>query len=218
MKLGMKLATISAVTAIFALGAGAAFAASAHATGNVNVRTGPGTGYQKIDTLHAGENVEVQQCQDGWCYVEHNGPDGWVSASFLGQNGGFAGGNPGNHPQHGGPGSDSDFSFGFSFGNPPGNWPRHPQQWPQQPWPQSKACFYTGANYTGQSFCVTSGQALNFVGPRWNDKISSIRIYGDASATMCQHANYGGFCRTTNRSENALGAWLNDEISAIRVN
>ena len=39
-----------------------AFAAPAYATGNVNVRSGPGTGYARIDTLRRGE-----QCWSvGW--------------------------------------------------------------------------------------------------------------------------------------------------------
>ncbi|MCP8883883.1 SH3 domain-containing protein [Devosia sp. XJ19-1] len=61
----------------------AASAAPAVATGNVNVRTGPGTGYRVVDTLRRGEPVNVQQCRGSWCYVEKRGPDGWVSANYL---------------------------------------------------------------------------------------------------------------------------------------
>ncbi|MGB3337930.1 MAG: SH3 domain-containing protein [Devosia sp.] len=65
-----------------------AFAAPAFATGNVNVRSGPGTGYARVDTLLRGEQVDVQQCRGSWCYVEKRGPDGWVSANYLSRNGG----------------------------------------------------------------------------------------------------------------------------------
>jgi hypothetical protein len=61
----------------------AASAASAIATGNVNVRTGPGTGFRVVDTLRRGERVDVQYCRGSWCYVEKRGPDGWVSANYL---------------------------------------------------------------------------------------------------------------------------------------
>jgi hypothetical protein len=61
----------------------AAAAAPAIATGSVNVRTGPGTGYPRIDTLHRGEQVDVQYCRGSWCYVQKRGPDGWVSANYL---------------------------------------------------------------------------------------------------------------------------------------
>ena len=62
---------------------GAAFAAPAYVTGNINVRSGPGTGYSVIDTIRRGESVDVQQCRGSWCYVEKRGPDGWVSANYL---------------------------------------------------------------------------------------------------------------------------------------
>ncbi len=54
------------------------------ATGSVNVRSGPSTGYAVVDTLYPGEVVEVDRCaSSGWCYVIKSGPDGWVSARYL---------------------------------------------------------------------------------------------------------------------------------------
>lgn len=70
--------------------AGAAMAAPAYVTSNVNVRSGPGTGYGVVDTLRRGEQVDVQQCRGSWCFVEKRGPSGWVSANYLER-----GGNPG---------------------------------------------------------------------------------------------------------------------------
>lgn len=69
----------------------AASAAPAYATNNVNVRSGPGTGYAAIDTLRRGERVDVQQCRGSWCYVVKPGPDGWVSSSYLASGGGRPG-------------------------------------------------------------------------------------------------------------------------------
>lgn len=65
----------------------AAFAAPATASASVNVRSGPGTDYEIVDRLRAGERVEVEGCRDGWCYITHSGPDGYVSASYLRRNG-----------------------------------------------------------------------------------------------------------------------------------
>ena len=65
----------------------AASAAPAYATGNVNVRSGPGTYYGAVDTLRRGDQVDVLQCQGSWCYVEKRGPDGWVSANYLARGG-----------------------------------------------------------------------------------------------------------------------------------
>lgn len=77
-----------------ALGAGAlvastvaASAAPAYATSNVNVRSGPGTGYAAIDVLSRGEYVDVQYCQGSWCFIEQAGPNGWVSSNYLSASG-----------------------------------------------------------------------------------------------------------------------------------
>ncbi|WP_375451541.1 SH3 domain-containing protein [uncultured Devosia sp.] len=61
----------------------AASASPAVVTGNINVRSGPGTYYRAIDTIRRGERVDVQYCEGSWCFVEKRGPDGWVSASYL---------------------------------------------------------------------------------------------------------------------------------------
>lgn len=72
---------------VLALLPSAAFAAPATATSGVNVRSGAGTGYRVVDRLAPGERVEVEGCRDGWCYITHSGPDGYVSASYLRRNG-----------------------------------------------------------------------------------------------------------------------------------
>lgn len=61
----------------------AAAALDATATRAVNVRSGPGVNYSKVDVLSSGESVNIKECQGRWCYVEHSGPDGWVSGSYL---------------------------------------------------------------------------------------------------------------------------------------
>lgn len=70
----------------------AASAAPAVATSNVNVRSGPGTGYGVVDALRRGERVDIQYCRGSWCYIEKRGPDGWVSANYLSTGGGWDGG------------------------------------------------------------------------------------------------------------------------------
>lgn len=94
--------------------AGAAMAAPAVATSNVNVRSGPGGGYGVVDTLRRNEVVDVTGCRGGWCYVEKRGPDGWVSSSYL-QTG-----------RQGYPSSKPSVSFSFNFGTPPAP-PRPPR-------------------------------------------------------------------------------------------
>lgn len=93
--------------------AGAAAAAQAVATGNVNVRSGPSAQYQRVDVLQRGQLVEVRGCRGSWCYVEKRGPDGWVSANYLQQG----------RLQHS---SKPSVSFSFSFGTVPQS-PRPPR-------------------------------------------------------------------------------------------
>ena len=51
---------------------------------SLNVRSGPGTGFGVVDTLFQGEEVDVISCQsNGWCAIQHSGPDGYVSARYL---------------------------------------------------------------------------------------------------------------------------------------
>ena len=219
MNIGNKAIIAAIAGAVFALGAGSALAASGHATGNVNVRTGPGTGYAKVDTLYRGEQIQIGECRSGWCYVTHSGPDGWASGNYLSANGGFGVGNGYSGGSSGGNGDPSvGFSFGFgsngaqfgfSFGN------QGSSNWPQRE-TQPRACFYSGNNYSGQTVCVNSGQSLSSIG-NWNDKVSSVRLYNGASVTMCQHVGFNGFCRTSSNNEPALGPWLNNKISSVRV-
>ena len=101
--------------------AGAAMAAPAFATSNVNVRSGPGTGYGVVDALRRGEQVDVQECRGSWCFIEKRGPDGWVSASYLDR------GRPGN-----GGGWDDDYDRPPVWNPRP---PRPPQWNPRPPRP-----------------------------------------------------------------------------------
>ena len=71
--------------AIALLSAGATMAAVA--TGSVNVRTGPGVSYSKVDTLYRGERVAITDRDGGWCFVQKSGPDGWVSCRYLAASG-----------------------------------------------------------------------------------------------------------------------------------
>ena len=66
-----------------AISASAALAVEATAKSAVNVRSGPGTSFGKVDVLYAGEPVSITECRANWCHIQHPGPDGWVSARYL---------------------------------------------------------------------------------------------------------------------------------------
>jgi uncharacterized protein YgiM (DUF1202 family) len=78
-----RITTAIATTAVAIL-IGTSAASAAQATGSVNVRSGPGTNFGVVDTLSRGENVDVGECRsNGFCYITHAGPDGWVSSRYL---------------------------------------------------------------------------------------------------------------------------------------
>jgi len=60
----------------------AAQAVPGMATGNVNMRTGPSTGYAVITTIPVGAPVEVHRC-DRWCEVSYAGRRGWASGNYI---------------------------------------------------------------------------------------------------------------------------------------
>lgn len=60
----------------------AAVAAPGNVTDDVNMRTGPSTGYPVITTITAGAPIEVFECE-GWCRVGFGGTYGYVSANYI---------------------------------------------------------------------------------------------------------------------------------------
>lgn len=60
-------------------------AANAYATGNVNMRTGPGTQYGRVGTIPAGATLTIRGCLNGysWCEVTFAGRRGWASSNYL---------------------------------------------------------------------------------------------------------------------------------------
>lgn len=60
-------------------------AAPGYATGNVNLRAGPGTDYPVVTTLAAGTGLTIHGCLSGysWCDVTWRGNRGWASSNYL---------------------------------------------------------------------------------------------------------------------------------------
>lgn len=191
----------------------AAYAAPGTVTGNVNVRSGPGTNYAVVDVARRGQQVDVQQCQGSWCYVTKPGPDGWVSASYL-----SASGQPVNP-------SNPGISFGFSIGGPNGGQfsigigsgnqtpPRPPRPPVIQPI-DDEICFYDRTRFRGDSFCLNPGQSTRDL-RSWTDRISSIENPGGYEVQVCSRTDYRS-CRTYTTSASSLGDF-DDYIASIRT-
>jgi len=111
--------------------------------------------------------------------------------------GGWGGGRPGPGPGRPGP------------GRPPG---------PVRPTPDAQVCFYEDANFSGQSFCMSEGQTINNLNGPWNDRISSMRIYGNLEVSLYADSEYrspmGTFTRDEYNFANGIG---NDAVSSIVV-
>ena len=82
--------------------------------------------------------------------------------------------------------------------------------------PQYGACFYMDADYRGEKFCAASGESQPNVGERYNDRISSIRIYGGAEVTVYSDDNFSGASRTLRQDAPNLGDW-NDRITSFKI-
>jgi hypothetical protein len=185
-----------------------ALATDAKATAWLNVRSGPGSSYAVVDTMAPGEVGNLTECQsNGWCFIQRSGPDGWVSSSYL-----TAAEEP----------SDPNCRFALTVG--PGG-PRFtiicgdgagsvvvPVPVPSP----NRVCFFDGANYTGTRFCRQPG-VYNTMPAGFNNKISSVRLHGNARVRICDLPNMGPFCRTMTASDPNLGGMLNNQVSSFRV-
>ena len=82
--------------------------------------------------------------------------------------------------------------------------------------PQNGVCFYDGVNYSGQSFCVDTNNQSPMLG--MNDRISSFRVFGNASVTVYQDRDFQGRSETFASDINDLrrDGW-NDTITSVRV-
>lgn len=99
-------------------------------------------------------------------------------------------------------------------------------QWGRPKPPQAGACFYKDSNFRGDFFCLKAGERWPSLPAGFNDKISSIRLFGKAQARVFNGGNFGGVNLFIDRSLNELRRipvsdnpsknW-NDRISSIAV-
>lgn len=236
---------ISALTVIGILAStSSAFAVPASATTTLNVRSGPGTDFNVLDVLRTGEAVEVTECvSNGWCRIEHNGPDGWVSANYL------QAPTPTPPPPvtpdptlppsgdvtpacdfglvlgPSGPSFSIDCGDG-SAGVPSGApivpvIPESTSEPVPLPTPPPAAadgvvCVYTLVRQRGDELCQETSTNMTLNGT-FNDQISSLEIYGNAEITMCQNANLGGRCITYASSADTLEPFIDNQASSMQI-
>jgi len=105
--------------AAFAASAVVALAAPAVTTSDTQLRDDASYSANWIETVYSGEHLDVQDCSGNWCYVDHDGNEGWIRKSKIA----FLGYLP--HPHHHddpavgfgvnvGPGGGVSFGFGVN--------------------------------------------------------------------------------------------------------
>jgi hypothetical protein len=90
-----------------------------------------------------------------------------------------------------------------------------------------RVCLYDQPNYRGQSVCFSPGERvseLQAVRGGWNDRAQSIRIFGNAEATIFEHAGFTGASFYVDASvanlaqiRQRMRGGLQNEISSIAV-
>ena len=96
--------------------------------------------------------------------------------------------------------------------------PAHAQRWGRGATPRSGVCFYEDINYGGRYFCADAGTSTPQVSSGDNDEISSIRLFGNAAATVFRDPNFRGQSKVIDSSVSDLRAMgFNDRISSYEV-
>jgi hypothetical protein len=91
-------------------------------------------------------------------------------------------------------------------------------RWGRGNQPRAGACFYQDANFRGEYFCVRQGETVNSIPGGMNDRISSIRILGNADVMVFRDERFrGGSARFYTDVRNLKAEGWNDRISSVRV-
>jgi hypothetical protein len=96
--------------------------------------------------------------------------------------------------------------------------PAFAQRWGRSTVPRSGVCFYKETNFRGDYFCAGAGENVGAVPDGMNDKISSMRVFGDAEVILFRDVRYEGrSSRFDTDIRNLKEVGWNDLISSIRV-
>jgi hypothetical protein len=98
-----------------------------------------------------------------------------------------------------------------------GAWdPRSVPIWGNQAVPREGACFYEDRNFSGRYFCIPRGGAYTSLPSGFNDRISSIRVFG-SGVRIYRDRDFRGRSRQIKRDVRDLRGDWGDEISSIQV-
>jgi len=96
--------------------------------------------------------------------------------------------------------------------------PAFAQRWGQPGFPREGVCFFKDPNFHGDYFCARSGENITAVSEGMNDKISSMRVFGDTEVTVFRDVRFEGkSSRFDYDVKNLKSEGWNDLISSFRV-
>ena len=79
------------------------------------------------------------------------------------------------------------------------------------------ACFFEDSGFRGRYFCVERGDSFSSLPSGFNDRISSIRVFGGRGVEIFVNDDFRGRSTRINRDVANLGSAWGDRISSIRV-
>lgn len=90
--------------------------------------------------------------------------------------------------------------------------------WGHERYPNSGACFYENANFEGRYFCIRDGERVTEMPHDMNDKISSIRLFGNAEVSVwVDRVMHGRTAHFAVSQRNLRDTGWNDQISSVEV-
>jgi hypothetical protein len=92
------------------------------------------------------------------------------------------------------------------------------QRWGREATPRSGVCFYENINFDGRYFCTPAGATVPEVPSGMNDRISSVRVFGNAAVTLYRDPDFRGQAKVVDRDIADLrGLGFNDRLSSYDV-
>jgi hypothetical protein len=90
-------------------------------------------------------------------------------------------------------------------------------QWGRGPMTRNGACFFEDSGFRGRYFCVERGESVASLPPGFNDRISSIRVFGRRGVEIFVNDDFRGRSSRITRDAPRLGSSWGDRISSLRV-
>lgn len=79
-------------------------------------------------------------------------------------------------------------------------------------------CFYTGANYTGEQFCATSGSVIeDFALIQRDNHFVSVQITGSTKLDACRDRFFQSYCELIEYSQPVMDQYLQNNLSSAKI-